>query len=175
MHGLIFTAFRVFAATEYPAVVDAAWAAEPSYLATAAYEDEQFDALVERVAGLAADSRRTVLRRFGIFAGLSTFRLMFPDYYAAHGGTAAFLLEVEEQIHDVVRTTIPGAAPPRLVVRPLGREGVSISYTSERGLCDLLEGLVVGVSRFYGEVVRIDHPLCMHQGDAACSFFVERM
>jgi predicted hydrocarbon binding protein len=55
---------------------------------------------------------------------------------------------------------------------PLGDEGVSISYTSERKLCELLEGLVLGVAEYYREVVSVEQPLCMHRGDVACSVLV---
>jgi hypothetical protein len=114
-----------------------------------------------------------VLRRFGIFAGISTFRLLYPDYYAEHDDTFSFLLDIEQRIHEVVRGTVPLAAPPHLDIRPLGAGGVSIAYTSGRQLCELLEGLVIGVSRFYGDAVQIDEPLCMHRGDTAgCTFFV---
>jgi len=67
----------------------------------------------------------------------------------------------------------PLAAPPHLDIRGLSGGGVSITYTSPRGLCELLEGLVVGIARSYGDAICIDQPLCMHRGDTAgCTFFV---
>ena len=172
MHGLIFTGFRAFVSSEYPAIAGEVWANE-RHLATEAYPDEEFEAIVTRTVEHSGDSRATVLRRFGIFAGISTFRLLYPAYYADHDDTFSFLLDIEQQIHEVVRRTVPDSAPPHLDIRPLSGGGVSIAYTSSRGLCELLEGLVVGVSRFYGDAVAIDQPLCMHLGDvAACTFFV---
>ncbi|HEV7640771.1 MAG TPA: heme NO-binding domain-containing protein [Gaiellaceae bacterium] len=175
MHGLIFTSFRAFVASEYPAVSDEVWANERHFV-TESYSDEEFDTIVARTADLSGDPRATVLRRFGIFAGVSTFRLLYPDYYAEHRDTFSFLLDIEQRIHQVVRNTVPLAAPPHLAVRALSGGGVSIAYTSSRALCQLLEGLVVGVARFYGETVLIEQPLCMHRGDAAgCTFFVTPM
>ena len=172
MHGLIFTGFRAFVASEYPAIAAEIWAND-RHLATAAYPDEEFAAVLQRTVELSGDPRATVLRRFGIYAGLSTFRLLYPDYYAAHDNTFSFLLDIEQQIHEVVRRTVPDAAPPHLDIRPLSSGGVSIAYTSSRGLCDLLEGLVVGVGRFYGDPLRIEQPLCLQRGDVAgCTFFV---
>jgi len=82
-------------------------------------------------------------------------------------------LDTERQIHEVVRGTIPLAAPPHLDIRGLSGGGVSITYTSPRGLCELLEGLVLGIARSYGDAIRIDQRLCMHRGDVAgCTFFV---
>jgi hypothetical protein len=172
MHGLIFTGFRAFVASEYPAIVGEVWTDERQ-LATEAYTDEQFEALLGRTVELSGDPRETVLRRFGIFAGVSTFRLLYPAYYAEHDDTFSFLLHIEQQIHEVVRRTVPDAAPPHLDIRELSGGGLSIAYTSSRGLCELLEGLVIGVARFYGDAVLIDQPLCMHRGDVAgCTFFV---
>ena len=172
MHGLIFTSFRAFVGSEYPSIVRAVWA-DSQYLASEAYGDEVFEALVERTAALSGESRTTVLRRFGIFAGVSTFRLLYPGFYAGHDNTFSFLLDIEQQIHEVVRQTIPDAAPPHLDIRPLSGGGVSIAYTSSRGLCDLLEGLVIGVGRFYGDALEIDQPVCVHRGDVpGCTFFV---
>jgi hypothetical protein len=172
MHGLIFTAFRAFVASEYPAVVDDVWE-NRRHLATEIYGDEEFEAVLAHTVERSGDSRATVLRRFGIFAGISTFRLLYPDYYAEHDNTYSFLIDIEQRIHETVRATVPLSAPPHLDIRPLAAGGVSISYTSSRGLCELLEGLVIGVSRFYGDAVLIDQPLCMHRGDTAgCTFFV---
>ena len=172
MHGLIFTAFRAFVASEYPAIADDVWE-NKRHLATEAYGDDDFEAILSRTADLAGNSREAVLRRFGIYAGISTFRLLYPDYYAEHGDTFSFLLDIEQRIHETVRGTVPLAAPPHLDIRQLAGGGVSIAYTSARALCELLEGLVIGVSRFYGDAIRIDQPLCMHRGDVAgCTFFV---
>jgi hypothetical protein len=172
MHGLIFTAFRAFVASEYPGVAEEVWANE-RHLTTEAYSDAEFERIVQRTVDRSGDTRETVLRRFGIFAGISTFRLLYPAYYAEHDDTFSFLLDIEQRIHEVVRGTVPLAAPPHLDIRSLAAGGVSIAYTSPRALCELLEGLVVGVSRFYGDAVLIDQPLCMHRGDAAgCTFFV---
>ena len=172
MHGLIFTAFRAFVASEYPAIAEDVWE-NKRHLATVAYGDEEFEAIVSRTADLAGNPRETVLRRFGIYAGISTFRLLYPDYYAGHHDSFSFLLDIEARIHETVRATVPLSAPPHLDIRPLAGGGVSIAYTSSRALCELLEGLVIGVSRFYGDAILIDQPLCMHRGDiAGCTFFV---
>jgi hypothetical protein len=173
VHGLIFTAFRQFTQNEWPDAHDRIWAAAPIVVATAVYDDADFVRLLERAAAEGESEPGAVLRRFGIFASLWTFKLLYPDYYEEHSSVRDFLLDLEERIHELVRATVPGAAPPRLRVTPFGEAGVAISYTSERRLCQLLEGLVVGVSRYYDEPVTIEQPLCMLRGDEeGCSFFV---
>lgn len=140
--------------------------------ATAVYPDE---VLIELVGELARETRTApddILRGFGEFAGADLFREWFPSYYDLHRDTAGFLLGVEETIHEIVRGSVDGAAPPRLRVAPLSGYGVVVSYTSERKLCALLEGLVRGVATRYGEAVELSHDTCMLRGEPACSVVV---
>ena len=71
-----------------------------------------------------------------------------------------------------MRATIKGASPPELHVQPFGEVGVLVSYTSERRLCAMLEGLVLGTAEHYGEAVVAEEIQCMHRGDAGCVFTV---
>jgi hypothetical protein len=137
-----------------------------------AYGDEDFEALVLRAADETSASREDLLRSFGRFTGRVVFHELRPEFYEASGSARQFLLDVEMRIHRTVGKTIRGAAPPRLHVVPFGTGGVSITYTSDRGLCELLEGLVEGTASHYGERFDIEHPICMHRGDEACAFFL---
>ena len=172
MHGLIFTSFLQFTRSHHPERADAIWAQEPQYLITQAYPDEDFMRVFARACELTGDSTAELQRVFGRFAAETTFLLLYPAFYDASTGTRDFLLHVEATIHDLVRATIPGAAPPSLHVVELGAQGVSISYTSSRGLCELLHGLVTGIARHYGESFAIEQAQCIHRGDTACVFFV---
>ena len=172
MHGLIFSAFRSFTASELPDADARIWHGAPEYLPDQAYPDADFEAIVERASAETGIDRRHALLGFGNFTARVVFHAMRPDFYAESGSTRQFLLDVESRIHRTLTTTIPGAAPPRLHVVPFGNHGVSITYTSDRQLCDLLEGLVAGTAAHYGERFEIDHPICMHRGDEACAFFV---
>ena len=84
------------------------------------------------------------------------------------------MLGIEEKIHELVRATIAGANRPRLHVQRLSELGVLVSYTSERKLCRLLEGLVHGTAAYYGDDVIVEEIQCMHRGDAGCVFTVVR-
>jgi hypothetical protein len=168
VHGLIFISFLDFMGKHF----GDGWS-DSSYLASEAYADDEFHSLVERASTATGRPRADLLREFGVFAATEAFAGLYPGYYAESGDTRSFLLAVEDRIHELVRKSIPGARPPRLHVRPLGEEGVCISYTSERGLCDLLEGLLVGTAEFYGETFDIEQVMCMRNADLACSFHVQ--
>lgn len=172
MHGLIFTAFRQFTWTRLPEDADAIWRDHPHYVMTEAYDDAEFDAAVRRAVAVTGRTRRDLLLDFGRFTGFWVFRVARGDYYHESADTRQFLLGVESRIHETVRATTPQARPPHLQVVPLGADGVAITYTSERGLCELLEGLVHGVADYYDERFDIEQPVCMHRGDPACSFLV---
>lgn len=168
MHGLIFISFLDFMEKRF----GDGWNHSP-YHASEAYPDDEFRSLVERAATGTGRAGADLLREFGVFAATEAFAGLYPGYYAESGDTRSFLLAVEERIHELVRKSIPGARPPRLHVRPLGEGGVCISYTSERGLCDLLEGLLVGTAQYYGETFDIEQVMCMRNADLACSFLVQ--
>ena len=168
MHGLLLSTLVAFARERH----GAALACEPAYAADAEYPDEEFAGLVDRVAGATGRSRAELLREFGRHTALTTFPRLFPDYYATRDGARSFLLGVEDQIHELVRATIEFARPPRLRVGPFGSAGVVISYTSDRRLCELLEGLVHGTAEHYGEALDVEQTQCMHRGDIGCAFFV---
>lgn len=172
MHGLVLTSFRQYTWTRLPDHAWTIWSDLPTYEPDRAYDDGELHALLDRTAEVTGRDRGDVLRDFGRFTGFWVFRVMRPDYYEESAGTRRFLLDVEARIHETVRATTPGAAPPYLHVTPLGDDGVSIAYTSPRRLCDLVVGLVSGVADYYGERFAIDEPMCMQRGDPACSFVV---
>ena len=170
MHGLVLISFQRFAEARG---LDGA--PRRSYDADEAYPDEEFTRWLAEVAqGLGVDES-VVQREFGEYLGREAFPELAPSFYDTHGDLLSALLAVEEQIHELVRRAVPGAAPPRLRVAPLGEHGAVIAYTSERHLCALLEGLVEGTAARYGTPIRLEHPQCMHKGDIACSIVVERM
>ena len=173
LHGVIFTGFLHFTRNLYPDAAEAIWAGEPEYSATEAYPDEDFDRVLQRTSEQVSMPVPAVLRRFGSFAAETSFRLLYPAFYEESEGTRQFLLNVEVQIHRLVRATIPHASPPKLHVIPLGAHGVVVTYTSERGLCDLVDGLIRGTARHYHETFTVEQVQCMHRGDSACAFTVE--
>lgn len=173
MHGVIFASFRDFALTRFgPEAAKEILAGRPVHVMSEAYEDEEFHSLIRRaseVSGVGADE---LVHDFGLFAGGKTFPRIYPAFFAVAGGTRAFLLTVEDRIHELVRATVPDARPPQLVVEPRGDDGVRITYSSPRRLCGLLAGLLEGTAAYYGEMVDYEQAACMHRGDEACVFEV---
>ena len=174
MHGLILASLREYTTARLGEEQAAELWADRVFETTEAYADEWFAAQIERLVVATGDSTNEIQFGFGSFAAQSTFAGLYPAYYEESADTFAFLLGVEQKIHELVRASIAGAFPPRLHVQPLRDVGVLISYTSDRRLCRLLEGLVRGTADHYGEALVVDEIQCMHRGDAGCVFTVMR-
>lgn len=173
MHGVIFSSLRDYVSAAHgPQTAERVFAGEPAYLLSESYPDEQLTALVGRTAEVAGVGEDDVVHGLGVFAAQQTFAQLYPAFFAIAGSAREFLLTVETRIHELVRATIPNAAPPQLRVSPLGEDGVEIHYDSSRRLCVLLRGLTEGTAGHYGQTATIDERSCMHRGDAACRFEV---
>jgi hypothetical protein len=173
VHGLIFASFRDYLVSEHGVdVAKDVTAGEPQYTLSQAYPDEQFLALLERACARTGLSADELLFEFGEFTASVTFARLYSVLFRASPTARDFLMTVETPIHEVVRETIPQAAPPKLAVTDLGAEGLEIVYTSPRRICALLRGLVEGTGRVYDEVVEVLELECMHHGAPACRFHI---
>jgi hypothetical protein len=172
MHGLIFASLRDYTIQRLGEERTAAIWGDRSFRTTEVYADEWFLAQLVRLAAASGETVAETQRSFGAYAAEATFAGLYPGYYEESGDTCAFLLGVEEKIHELVRATFPGATPPKLHVQRLGDSGVLVSYTSERRLCRLLEGLVHGTASHCGDKIELDELQCMHRGDPGCVFSV---
>ena len=173
VHGVIFAAFSDFVLTRYGAeAAKEILAGSPIHQLSEAYDDEEFLELVVRACDRTGVPTEQLVHDFGVFAGSKTFPRLYPAFFSLAGSSRAFLLTIEDRIHELVRATIADAHPPQLDVQPLGEDGVRITYTSPRRLCTLLEGLVEGTATYYEERAEIAQTTCMLRGDPVCLFDV---
>ena len=174
MHGLILAGLRAYGSQRLgEEAAERLWASH-HYDPTEAYDDKEFKARMADLERATCEGAEVLEQSFGFYTALTTFAALYPEYYRENTGTLPFLSGIEERIHEVVRATIQGARPPKLQVRALGEDGMLVSYTSERGLCRLLEGLVHGVARHYGETMIVEQIQCMRLGDPGCVFSILR-
>ena len=173
MHGVIFSSFREYVGAEFGAeAAQSLFHAEPIYLLSEAYPDERFFALVGGLNELSGRGTDAIVRDFGVFAAQTTFTRLYPAFFEIARSCREFLLTVENRIHELVRATLPNAAPPELSITERDRETLEIVYSSQRRLCVLLRGLAEGTARAFGETATLDEATCMHRGDDACRFHV---
>lgn len=172
MHGVVFTSLRDYLTSEHGADLAQVFDGQPLFLLSESYDDALLGELVARAAGTVGRDVEDVFHDFGVFTGSTTFTRLYPAFFQIAPSAREFLLTVETRIHELVRATIPNAAPPQLHVREHGPSGVEITYTSPRRLCVFLRGVVQGTASHYGETAAIEERTCMRRGDASCTFEV---
>jgi hypothetical protein len=173
VHGVIFSSFRDFlTASHGSALAQRIFESEPVYLLSESYPDEDLVRLIGRATEAVGVNADELVHDFGVFTAATTFTRLYPAFFAISTSAREFLLTVETRIHELVRATIPNAAPPQLHVSELGADGVAIVYSSPRRLCLLLRGLVEGTARHFGETAAIEEVTCMRRGDEHCTFEV---
>ncbi len=173
MHGIVFASLHDFLREQGGSEAVAQVFGGRVYSMVEAHPDADFNRLLTSAVEYTGVDESELCRQFGAFTGERTFPRLYPAFYDLSSGACDFLLGVEDRIHELVRATIPQANPPALAVRAAGNGGVEITYGSPRQLCDLLEGLVEGTARHYGEHVRIEETACTREGAPACRFLVE--
>jgi Haem-NO-binding len=173
VHGVVFTSLRDYLTSAYGSdTAQEVFGAQQMFLLSESYDDSLFADLAAKAAETTGRPPGELVHDFGVFTAQTTFTRLYPAFFAIAPSTREFLLTVETRIHELVRATIPNAAPPKLAVSEGGSDGVVIEYSSPRRLCVLLRGLVQGTAAHYGETAELAEPTCMHRGDPACTFEV---
>jgi predicted hydrocarbon binding protein len=176
MHGLIFAELKKYVETKFDtktweALLEKAGLKGNLYLAASVYPDSDLISLVTTACAMTGLTAKAVLEDFGDFIAPDLINqyafLVKPEWTLVD-----FLCNTEETIHKVVRFHA-GVTPPRLMVRRIADDRVTITYDSERRLCPLLKGIVKGAARHYNKSVSLVEPRCMLQGDPDCTVHVQ--
>ena len=176
MHGLIFFYIRKFAEScgqgaAGLAVGSSVATSAGRYLPSGVYPDAEAVELLQSIADSTGLPLRGVLERFGRF--LAPHLVKVAGRHVDPAWRTLDLIEhTEAIIHEMVRSTNPGAQPPVLdTVRPSPAE-VHLVYSSRRQLCPLAVGLMHGIAEHYHEKIDVEEPSCMERGDPFCSFVI---
>jgi Haem-NO-binding len=159
VHGFIFSEIRKYVESKlgheaWLAVLDQAGLGRKEYENFLLYPDEEAVNIVvtaSKITGLAVP---TVLEDFGRFIGADLLKIYRP-LLDPSWKTLEFLLNIEDTIHQIVRTRNKNAKPPRLVCTRVSDDTVAVLYSSPRKMSALGRGIVAGVAGYYGETVEI--------------------
>jgi predicted hydrocarbon binding protein len=138
-----------------------------AYTSLGSYPDDELVALADTVAAHVGTDTGSVIRHVG-HHGLAILATRYPEFFARHDDVRSFLLTLNEIIHPEVRRLYPGAHVPEFVYRIESDDVLEMIYTSERGRCDLAEGLIIGAGQHYGQRVHVEQPQCRYRGDDVC-------
>ncbi|MDP9164604.1 MAG: heme NO-binding domain-containing protein [Actinomycetota bacterium] len=171
MKGVIFTLTEevVRAAhgeDAWDAVLDGA-GLDGSWTTLGSYPDESFTKVVTSASALLGVDEPTVLRTVAEGA-MPLLAARYPHFFDQHADACAFALTLNEVIHPEVRKLYPGATPPSFGVQRTGELSLDMRYVSERHLCALAEGFLVGAATHYGQTVTLAQSSCLLLGDDHC-------
>jgi hypothetical protein len=138
-----------------------------SYTSLGSYPDEHLLRLVGAASDLLALPPDDVVRSLGEGA-IPLLAQRYPQFFDAHGSTRLFLLTLNDIIHPEVRKLYPGAIVPDFDFAFDDDDNLLLGYKSDRQLCSLAEGFILGAAQHYGEGVTLTQLSCMHLGDEKC-------
>lgn len=159
MKGVIFNAveeavINLYSEDVWDDLIDAA-GVSGQYTSLGHYDDSELIALVTaavEMTGIDANELIKVLGRHS-FPHLAD---RYPELVDDANGTLDFLLKVNEIIHPEVLKLHPDATPPAFEFDDLPGGGVRMTYTSERRLGILAQGLIYGTADRFNEEVDIE-------------------
>ncbi|WP_299769152.1 heme NO-binding domain-containing protein [uncultured Pseudoteredinibacter sp.] len=177
MKGVVFTNFAELVEDNYGLAM---WqnildtANPPSggiYVATAQYDDQELISLVGAASELLDMPAPVLIRRFGQFLW-QYFEENYPQFITSHDNLFDFLISVDSVIHMEVNKLYPNASTPDFEYDRESPKQLLMHYRSPRKLCHLSVGLIEASANYYQTPIRIEHPVCMHEGSDHCEIRV---
>lgn len=141
------------------------------YVATAQYPDEELVALVTAASELLDMPAPTLVRRFGQFLW-QYFEANYSQFVTAHNNLFDFLVSVDSVIHTEVKKLYPNASTPDFQYDRAAPDQLIMYYRSPRKLCHLSVGLIEAAANYFQTIIRIEHPVCMHENADHCEIRV---
>src|SRR6476620_5946534 len=92
----------------------------------------------------------------------------YPAFFEAHQSVRPFILSLNSIIHPEVYKLYPGAHCPHFNFDDAADGALLMGYNSPRRFCALAHGFIEGAAAHYHQKAEVEHPECMHHGDAKC-------
>jgi len=156
----------------WEAVRQEAGCEEPSFSPGLDYPDEMTLDLVSAAASCTHRSPDKILIEFGKHWVCHTARETYPTLFALVGDNPRDFLRNIDRIHAQVTLSIAGARPPKLTAEDLPDGALAVHYVSERKLCPVVHGLILGVGIHFGRELCVVETCCTRRGALECIFEV---
>ncbi|WP_018141781.1 heme NO-binding domain-containing protein [Thioalkalivibrio sp. ALJ7] len=140
-----------------------------AYTSLGNYDDTDMLKLVEAASATTGMDEATCLRWIGREM-LPRFESIYPGVFEDYPDTIALLRALNDVIHPEVTKLYPGAIVPIFHYHKVAEDQLMMEYDSQRQLCSLAHGLMLGAGDRYGQTLRVEHHECVHRGDARCLF-----
>ena len=176
MHGILHKTLEEYIVDRtdedtWETIIDRADVEPTLYLQVSHYDDREIDAVLETVAAMAAQDRRTVERDFG--------RTLAPELLSTFGAhirndweVRDLLLAIEDVYAEIgdanAETTLPDVAAEA------EDDDVVVTYRTPRDdhYCGLAHGVLEGLVAAFGADATVAERACVRDGDEACRFLV---
>lgn len=173
MKGIVFNLLEAVVTAEYGAdiwdsLLDAA-KLEGAYTSLGSYPDDEIVALVGAASAALSLPASDILRWFGRKA-MPLLAERYPMFFQNHRNARSFLLTLNHIIHPEVQKLYPGATTPVFDFGPSTDDTMVIGYRSDRKLCMLAEGFILGAADCFDETLQVEQSECMHHGAEKCIF-----
>ena len=142
---------------------------EPFFAISLDYPDEMTTALIKAASAVSGLSVETVMLEYGKFMVPNTLKKYYSTYFKIAGSSPREFLLNMGRVHEHVTKGITGAKPPQLKYEELPNGRMLIHYSSERRLCAVLHGLILGVGIFFNQQLDVHETVCMLKGDDRCT------
>lgn len=171
MKGIIFNLVEEVVTTAHgPTAWDAVLEGadlDGSYTSLGSYPDDDLLRLVGSASAALDVPPDDVVRAIGTGA-IPLLADRYPHFFDGHSSTKSFLLTLNDIIHPEVKKLYPGSIVPDFTFGNGDESSLTIGYQSERKLCALAEGFIIGAAAHYGESVTLGQAACMNRGDDHC-------
>lgn len=109
---------------------------------------------------------------YGKFVVPHTLRQHYPTYFALAGSTPREFLRTMDRVHEQVTRNVANSMPPRFDYEELPDGRLLMHYKSNRRLCAVLHGLILGVGLLFHQDLQVQETSCMHKGGQRCTMAV---
>jgi hypothetical protein len=174
MKGILFrviedVVFEALSADAWDDVIDRS-GVSGSYTSLGNYPDNDLAKIISALAAVANMSEDDTLRLSGR-AGFKHFVRRAPQALEGLDDWKVVMTSLNDIIHPEVLKSSPDAAVPSFVVVPDGA-ALIVTYMSERGLCILAEGLILGCGDWFDVGLSVEHLTCIHKDGESCTMRV---
>ena len=174
MHGIVHKTLKEHVdenveGVDWDGISDRAGLEPKLYLPVSHYPDEEVTAVFEALASSTGADEAAVQRAFGRHLGpelLDTFKAHVRDDWATREVLLALETIYERVAAQNEETDLPG------VSTDADGDDVVVTYRSDRELCPLAEGIVLGIADHYGDDVELAQPTCTRSGADHCTLRV---
>lgn len=177
MHGIFLTHFKKYVesliggTTAWDNLLKEEKIPKKIYMPISEYPDEEMFMLLDAIEKKTQTPASVILEDFGTYLVPSLFK-MYKEMIKPQWKTLDLIENTEQTIHKVVRIKNPGAHPPKLECKRMSPHEIFFTYRSQRKMCALAKGIMLGIASHYHERIKIAEKSCMNEGDSVCEMSV---